>query len=58
MTFDASASGTGVEAVHTAPLQWLNTTVDEYGCHVTRRHPSIPRPSGKTTVRVLTSSTR
>jgi hypothetical protein len=37
MTFDASGHLTGVEAVQTGPVQWLNTMVEEVGCQVTRR---------------------
>jgi hypothetical protein len=44
----ASLRATGVEAVHTSPAQWLNTTVDVSGCQVTCRWRSTPRQSGTT----------
>ncbi len=57
MTFDASGNLTGVEAVQTDPVQWLNTMVEELGCQVTRRKRSLPRASARASVRVLVSST-
>ena len=57
MILEASGRLTGVEAVHTEPLQWLKTTVDVAGCQVIRRERSWPRASGNTSDRVLTSST-
>jgi hypothetical protein len=55
---DASGSLTGVEAVHTVPVQWLNTMVEEAGCHVTRRKRSPPRASLNVSVRARSCSTK
>lgn len=57
MTLDASMSFTGVEAVHTVPFQWLNTTVWVLGCQVTRRNRPSSRLSPSTTLRLRFSST-
>jgi hypothetical protein len=54
---DASGSLTGVDAVHTVPVQWLNTIVEEAGCHVTRKKRSPPRASVNTSERARLSST-
>jgi hypothetical protein len=57
-TFAASGSRTGVDAVQTDPVQWLNTTVEEAGCHETRRNRPSPLASPMTTVRILAACTR
>jgi Tfp pilus assembly protein PilN len=54
---DASGSLTGVDAVHTVPVQWLNTRVEETGCQVTLRKRSPPRASLNRSVRARLSST-
>ncbi len=54
---DASGSFTGVDAVHTVPVQWLNTRVEEPGCQVTRRKRSAPRASVNVIDRPRFSST-
>jgi hypothetical protein len=58
MILDASGRLTGVEAVHTDPVQWLKTTVDVAACHVIRKERSCPRTSANTSDPVLTSSTK
>ena len=58
MILDASGSLTGVDAVHTVAVQWLNTTVEEAGCQVTRRKRSPPRASVNMSERLRFSSTK
>jgi hypothetical protein len=54
---DASGSLTGVDAVQMVPVQWLNTSVEEAGCQLTRRKRSPPRASLNMSVRARFSST-
>jgi hypothetical protein len=57
MSREASGRLTGVEAVQSEPVQWLNTTVELAACQLIRKQRSSPRTSGNTRVRVLISST-
>ena len=52
-----SVRATGVDAMHTSPLQWLKTIVADSGCHVARRYWSPPRTSGRNTRLGGTSAT-
>jgi hypothetical protein len=57
MSFVESVSATGVDDRQTSPCQWLNTIVEESGCHVVRKYWSPPRTSARKTRLGGTSAT-